>query len=352
MIEEIKFFSSYLIGNKSTIKDAMLLINEVKHKTVFVIDDKNQLQGSVTDGDIRRGMINGYTSLDNIALIMNKVPLTVDGVMSSEHIKKFMTTKDILLLPRVGRLNNILSMYSFLKDPNTDPIKNSMVIMAGGKGTRLYPHTLDKPKALVEVGGKPMLEQLMLRAISFGISNFIISINHLGSQIKEYFQDGSKLGVKISYIEEKQFLGTAGSLASIKTKDLALPLIVINCDVLTKINYKELIKSHLKNKSNGTMVVKKHELTNPYGVVLLEGNKIKGFEEKPIYKNYINAGVYIIDKTIIQLINKGASTDMPVLLEKSIKNGRKINAFHTYEEWFDLGNEADINIADTYINKL
>lgn len=351
MIEKIKNFTKYLVNQKTSIKEVMRLINDIKHKTVFIVDSKTKLIGSVTDGDIRRGIINNFSPLDSVEFIMNKKPLIINSNKSVDTVTKTMVKRGLLLLPKVDLLGNILFIYSIVSDVSKAPIDNTMVIMAGGKGVRLLPRTKDLPKALVKVAGKPMLEQIILTATNFGITSFIISINYLGSKIKKYFGDGSAWNISITYIEEEKFLGTAGALGLLpKNKDKS-PLIVINCDVISELNYTELLDFHVKNKSDATMVVKKHELTNPYGVVRIEGNIIKGFEEKPVYRNFINAGVYVIDRKILKLIKSNQFIDMPVLLEKAIKKGNCIKAFNVYEPWFDLGNEEDLLIANNFIIK-
>lgn len=351
MIEKIKDFSQYLINEDISIKEAMLLINDIKHKTIFIVSNNKKLIGSLTDGDIRRGIINNFSPQDSVKLIMNRNPMLVVDEKSNESIIQTMVDKGILLLPKVNPKGDILFIYSFVNEANNAPLNNTMVIMAGGKGTRLLPKTRDLPKALVKVGGKPMLEQIIITALRFGIRNFIISINYLGLKIKKYFGDGSAWNVNITYIEEKNFLGTAGSLGLLKKSDDLSPLIVINCDVISELNYKELLNFHIQNNSDATLVVKKHELTNPYGVVLLDGNAIKGFEEKPVYKNFINAGVYVLERKILKLIESNKFLDMPVLLENAIKKGNHVKAFNVYEPWFDLGNEEDLIIANNFIKK-
>lgn len=347
MLSKIENFSEYLISDSSKVKTAISKLNDLNVKILFVVKD-NILVGTITDGDIRRGLINNHSLDDGISSIMNKNPFYLTDLTTNKRIKEILVQNDLKILPKVNKYNHIEYLFTYY-DPVLEKISNTMVIMAGGKGSRLLPLTKSIPKALVKVANHPMIEHIIRRGKKSGITNFIISINHLGDKIRNYLGTGSSLGVKISYIEEDSFLGTAGSLSLINKLEANFPILLTNCDVISDLNIKELINYHSQNLSSVTMVVKKHEIQNPFGIVKLNGDKIVGFEEKPIYRNFINTGIYILEKKIINLIKKNEMIDMPLLLERAISKGFEINAFNVHETWFDLGNYSDLENAHNYL---
>ena len=222
--------------------------------------------------------------------------------------------------------------------------QNVMVVMAGGFGTRMRPYTLEKPKPLLEVGGKPILAHIVQRAVEQGFQKIFISVNYLADKIKSYFGDGSKFGITISYIDEDQPLGTAGALGLIRSQ-IDSPFIVANGDVLTDIDYSDLLKRLEKENVEAAMAVKTHELVSPYGVVQLDGLEIKGISEKPSFKTTVNAGIYALTPFVISLIEHDEAIDMPHLLDRLRGHSRRIVAYPMYEQWLDVGRPADLEQA-------
>jgi NDP-sugar pyrophosphorylase family protein len=226
-----------------------------------------------------------------------------------------------------------------------------MVIMAGGRGTRLLPHTAETPKPMLEVAGKPILEHIINRARNQGITNFLLSVNYLGSIIENYFQNGEKFGVSITYIREKEALGTAGGLSLIADR-FTEPIIVTNGDVLTDISYTALLDFHKVNQAKATMAIREFELQNPYGVVIMEGENISGYLEKPISKSFINAGVYVIEPECLLELEYGVYRDMPDLFSYLREKKNKVIAFPIHESWLDIGRPIDLLKANTQKDKL
>ncbi len=218
--------------------------------------------------------------------------------------------------------------------------------MAGGKGTRLHPHTVTCPKPMIKVGNKPMLEILLEQCIASGLVNFYISVNYLKAQIIDYFQDGSKWGVKINYLIEDEPLGTAGSI-SLLPKTLKYPFIVMNADVLTKLNPRHLITFHNEHHSKATLCVREHSINIPFGVVKVNGRHLSDFEEKPTFEYLINAGVYILDPSMLSLIPPRTSIDMPNLLRTFQREGHIISVCPIHEYWIDIGNPKSLQEADS-----
>ena len=216
-----------------------------------------------------------------------------------------------------------------------------MIIMAGGKGARLRPHTEACPKPMLQVGGKPMLEHIIERAKLDGFSNFILAVHYLGHIVEDFFGDGCRLNVKIEYLKEKEPLGTAGALSLLNQK-LNDPFIVTNGDVITDIRYGEVLDFHNRNSGKATMAIKLHEWQNPFGVVKTDGLKIIGYEEKPITQSYINAGVYVLEPSVIQLLKKSSKYDMPEIFAILQEMNELVIAYPSHEQWTDLGRLEDL----------
>jgi NDP-sugar pyrophosphorylase family protein len=235
-----------------------------------------------------------------------------------------------------------LHLWDQITTPQRRP--NIMVIMAGGKGTRLHPHTENCPKPMLLLGDKPMLEHIINRAINNGFSHFMLAVHHLGHMIEDYFGDGSKLNVRIEYIREQTPLGTAGALGLLKSRP-ENPFLVTNGDVLTDINYGELLDFHTRNQAIGTMAVRTHEWQHPFGVVQTRGLDIVGFEEKPISRTHINAGVYVLAPEALNVMNAEEICDMPTLFERLQVDGKRTVAYPMHEPWLDVGRQSDYEKA-------
>jgi len=247
--------------------------------------------------------------------------------------------------------NNTVVRVDYLENFNVKVNHdNWIVIMAGGLGKRLHPLTEDIPKPLVEVKGKPMLESIILELKTHGFTNIFLTVNHKFKMIEEYFGDGSQYGVNIKYIREKKRLGTAGSLSLLK-KLPKLPLIVMNCDLVTNINYSGLLNFHESHNSVATMCVKEYDFEIPYGVAKIEQGLIVGLEEKPIHRSYINAGIYVINPKIIEQVPKDTYYDMTQFFENLIVNNDLPNAFPILEKWMDVGSMIDWKLANFQDNE-
>jgi NDP-sugar pyrophosphorylase family protein len=225
-----------------------------------------------------------------------------------------------------------------------------MIIMAGGLGTRLRPQTETCPKPMLPVAGKPMLEHIIQRAKLEGFHRFILAIHYLGHMIEDYFGDGALLGVKIDYLREEASLGTAGALSLLDPLP-DLPFVVTNGDVITDIRYGELLDFHDRQGAAATMAVRQHEWRHPFGVVQMNGVEIVGFEEKPIARTHINAGVYALDPSTLGVLERSAHCDMPTLFERLQGGGRKTVAYPMHEPWLDVGRISDLVAADSALSE-
>jgi dTDP-glucose pyrophosphorylase len=329
-----------IIFPDSTIKDAIKILNRSGKKILLFLDKNLYLIGTISDGDIRRGLLNGVSLNSKIDKVVNKNPTTVLPNKDATFIYDLMINLEVDQIPEVNEKGICTGLY--LKDFKEahKELENTLIIMAGGKGKRLFPRTKDCPKPLLEVKNKPIILHIIENAKRNGIYKFIISLNYLGHKIEDFLQNGEKYGVEISYLKEKSPLGTAGSLSLIKNIPKS-PLIVINGDLISNINFHEILKFHNKTDSSATMAIKVIENQNPFGVVKIKGTDIVGFEEKPIERSYVNAGIYVINSECLNFLNKSEYIDMPYLFEKLKDKNKKISAYLLNESWIDIGKEDD-----------
>lgn len=338
-----------LLGEKS-IESAILLLEETGAQIVLVVDKQHRLLGTLTDGDIRRGLLADLKLSTSVADIMNKNPVTTTLNATHNQILDQMHLSGVRQIPALDHNQRIRSLYLWNEITTVSPISNSMVIMAGGLGKRLRPQTFDVPKPMILVGGKPILQHIIERAARQGVSNFFISVNHLKEVIKDYFKDGHWLGVKIEYLEEQLPLGTAGALALLSPVP-SDSFIVTNGDVLAEVDYVEILDFHIKNQAVATMGVKYFEWQHPYGVIKTKGTLIDQYEEKPVYRSLINAGIYILSPSVLSFVNPSEVLDMPALFGRLSDAGITQSAYLIHENWIDVGQKTDLENAKRFINE-
>ena len=325
-----------LLSSDATIKEAIENLSGSSMQIIMIISKDNHLIGTVTDGDIRRGMLKNIQLTDKISSIMNSDPLVASPDMSGSFILQLMQSNSFNAIPIVDELKSIkgLHLLNEIIGPQSRP--NEMVIMAGGKGTRLLPKTEDCPKPLLPLNGKPMLEHILIRAKEQGFRKFILSINYLGEMIEDYFSNGSKWDINIDYIREKSPLGTAGSLSVLKGK-LKYPTLVTNADVISDIGYGKLLDYHVEHQNSiATMSVRLHKFQHPFGVVNTDGLNIVGFEEKPVINLNINAGVYVLEPETFNFLEDGEFCDMPSLFMRLKENNMNTIVYPIHETWHDI----------------
>ncbi|NQU17113.1 MAG: NTP transferase domain-containing protein [Candidatus Saganbacteria bacterium] len=338
-----KPIESFLVNKKTTIKQAMKQMTEIGQKSLFVVDQKRRLLGSLSDGDVRKWIINGGSIREKITRIYNKKPRYAKKNFELEDIKKLMLKLVISAVPVVNENNEIESIqiwedvFANKFSMQNKPLDIQVVIMAGGKGTRLDPFTTILPKSLIPIHGKPIIELIMDWFNSYGISEFFVSINHKARMIKSYFEDSNNK-YKISYIEEDRPLGTAGSLRLIKNK-VENQFLVTNCDIILKADCAEIIQSHKNNGYDMTLIVSCRHYKVPYGVCEIEnGGVLRHINEKPEYDLLVNTGVYVMNKELLDIIPKNVIFNMNDLVNRAMKKGFKVGVFPISEDsWIDIG---------------
>jgi dTDP-glucose pyrophosphorylase len=328
----------------SKISDAVQVLNDTGSGIVLVIGAGDELIGTITDGDIRRGLLGGLNLDSPIQEIVHLQAIVVDEMVRRNKILTIMIENKIRQVPILNKDRKVVGLHLW-DDLHIQQLRpNTMMIMAGGRGSRLYPETETCPKPLLKIHDKPILQHIIERAKSEGIQSFIISLHYLGQMIKDYFGDGDKFGVSIKYLEEEIPLGTAGALSLI---DLPLEsdILVTNGDVITEIKYGDILDYHKAHSAFATMAVKRHEFKNPFGVVKVRNFEIYNYEEKPVTLSQINAGVYVLTPPVLKLLTKGVPCDMSTLFQYMIKESHKVVAYPIYEDWLDVGSPNDLEVA-------
>ncbi len=343
----MKNWKEYLIDRKLKVKDAIKMLDNLQ--CIFVVNEDMELFGTITDRDIRQGLLNQITKDASINDIMNKKPSVLREPL--DYIKIRETLKDSYYehYPIIDKNNKIVGVQ------NNDEIQkirydNPVIIMAGGLGKRLAPLTDDCPKPMLKIGNKPLLETLLDGISLQGFQNVYISVNYKAEVIKNFIQDGSLWNLNITYIEEDKPLGTAGSLGLLSS-EITKNTIVINGDLLTKINYKSLLDFHEQNDSKFTLGVREYAYTVPYGVVEIDDTKAKKIIEKPNIKHFVNAGIYVICPDVIQKIPKNKFLNMTDLMKPILDKGL-VYSYPIYEYWVDIGKIEDYERAGNDYTKV
>lgn len=330
-----------LLISGASIHDAIRNLNESALQIVIVVSSDGTLMGTVTDGDIRRGILRDISLESKVETVMQPNAVVVSPALNRDQVIDFMRINKLRQLPIVDEQRRVVGLH--LWDEVTAPQQrpNLVVVMAGGLGTRLRPHTETCPKPMLPVAGKPMLEHIIEQAKSEGFRRFAVSLYYLGHMIEDYFGDGSRIDVEIEYVRESAPMGTAGAIGLLKSRP-ASPFVVTNGDVLTDIRFGDVLDFHARYAAAATMAVSTHEWQHPFGVVHIQGVDIVGFEEKPIARSHVNAGIYVIEPAALDLLTKGERCDMPRLFERAQQAGLRTVAFPMHEPWLDVGRPDDL----------
>jgi len=326
-----------IIKQLDTMQLAIEVLNNEALRIVLVVDNNAKLVGTITDGDIRRSLIKHLPMDTAVSNIMCKTPTVVTSGEGRDVIIDKMKKLDIYQIPILDNQKRIVGLEILtdllLKKRHDNPV----FLMAGGFGKRLRPLTNNTPKPLLQIGTKPILETILEQFISAGFHNIYISTHFKADMIREYFGDGSKWEVSINYIHEDKPLGTAGALGLLPKDMIDLPILMMNGDLLTKIDFQQLLEFHIKQGGDATMCTKEYDFQVPYGVIKAKDQIITSIVEKPVHKFFVNAGIYVLNPAILKTIDGVSYLDMPNLLEVKVKNGGQVNMFPLHEYWLDIG---------------
>ena len=341
---------SLLIGPQTTIKQAMHRLNETAEKILFVADQDRNLLGTVTDGDIRRGIINDRGFHDPVETIMRRNYIFVSSAEDDlqNHVKKKMLESGIEQIPVLDTRNRIVDvvLWTDLLEKKTVEASsarhpNQVVIMAGGKGTRMDPFTRILPKPLIPIGDKPIIELIMEKFSHHGFHRFQYTLNYKKEFIKAFLRE-NQYPYEIGWVEEPDFLGTAGSLALLRDK-LTEPFFITNCDsLLVDINFSDILDWHREQQAAITIIGCHNEYKIPFGVLEISDGRLERISEKPVHDVIINTGVYVMEPRVLSLIKDGDKIDMNVLIDAVIKKD-KVTVFPIYGNWLDIGQWEEYN---------
>lgn len=337
---------SCILSPDNSVRDAIDNLIASSKRIVLVLSEDEKFLGIISDGDIRRGLLRGIGLDSRLSEIIQRAAIVASPELPRDVVKQLMLTHKIQQIPIIDSHDQVQGLHEWDYLDSAPERNNQFVVMAGGEGKRLLPYTLNTPKPMVLIHGKPMLEHILLRAKSNGFRNFVLIVHHLSQVIEEYFGDGKKWDIRIHYIKEDKPLGTAGGLAQ-----LCIPnsdhIVVTNGDVLSDLNYAEILQFHLDNGAIATMAVRQHEIAHPFGVVNLEGLRIVGIEEKPVQRNYINAGVYVLSGEAIHSLAQGVFMNMTDFFATLLASSKNICAYPIHESWIDVGRPEDLREVTT-----
>ncbi|MDD5249249.1 MAG: nucleotidyltransferase family protein [Rhodocyclaceae bacterium] len=336
----MKDWKSTLISRDASLQQAIETLDVGSLQIALVVDVDRRLLGTVTDGDIRRGILRGMSLNQSIQGIMNVHPTVARVDENLSEVLVNMRRKQLHRIPVVDERGCVIGVRLLEELTQPHGRENWVVLMAGGLGSRLRPLTDGCPKPMLKIGDRPLLETIIERFIEQGFRRFFVSVNYMADRIKEHFGDGDKWGAQIHYLEEDRKLGTAGALSLLPDKPSA-PILVMNGDVLTKINFAQLLDFHREHHAQATMCVREYDFQVPYGVVKIDNCRITGIDEKPIQRFFVNAGIYVLEPEAMQYVPQEMFFDMPSLFETLIGAGKETVVFPIREYWLDIGQMAD-----------
>lgn len=341
-----------VLSPKHSVLDALAMINAAALRVCLVVDQELHLLGVITDGDIRRAILNNISLTQSVTAVMNPTPITVSAKLTRAQLLETMRERSILSLPVVDEAGKLIGLETWEQVAKAPSYDNPVFIMAGGFGTRLRPLTDRCPKPMLKVGDKPILEILLSQFLKAGFKNIYISTHYMPEQITDYFGDGSAWGASIRYVYEETPLGTGGALGLLPDDIPALPLIMINGDVLTTVDLERLLDFHNVHQPAATMCVREYDYQIPYGVISGDGHRIIKMQEKPIQRYFVNAGIYVVSPDLFMSVPNQERIDMPTLLEQQIAQQKDVLMFPIHEYWLDIGRLDDFNKAQIDVKEL
>jgi dTDP-glucose pyrophosphorylase len=336
---------AFTVSPATPILETMRVIDREKTQIALVADEAGRLLGTVTDGDIRRGILRGLPLDAPVSQVMNAKPVLAKHTSDPQQILDIMRKLKIHQVPVVDEAGIVLGLETQDDLLRPERRENWVVLMAGGEGTRLLPLTEDCPKPLLRVGDRPILETILMGFVEQGFHQFFISIKYKGEMIEEHFGDGKKWGVEIRYLREDSPLGTAGALGLLPARP-ELPLIVMNGDVLTQVKFSRILDFHLQRGAEATMGVRDFTFRIPFGVVNTENEAIVGLEEKPLKQYFVNAGIYVVSPAALAELKPGERLDMPSLFQRVNDRRGLTVAYPIQEYWMDIGRLGDFDRAN------
>ena len=335
----------------ATITDAVKRLDSAALKLVVVVDDQRRLLGTISDGDVRRGLLRGVDLSGPVSEIMNRSPVSWRPGEDRAAALTEMRARLVRILPVLDEDGRLVELEEVGDKAADGERPNLVVIMAGGRGSRLAPLTEDCPKPMLKVGDKPILQTIIEQLRAQGFRRFCVSLNYMAEVVTDHFGDGERWGVDISYVHETEPKGTAGALSLLREKP-EHPIIVLNGDLLTQLDFGQLLAFHAEQQSTATVCLRQYEFQVPYGAVEVDGLNISGIREKPVFRCFVAAGIYCFDPEVLSLVSPDGKVDMPELISAMLAEGRAIRSFPIHEYWLDIGRMPDFQAAQSDYGRL
>lgn len=332
------------------INDAVRALDESPIKFLIIINKNGELVGTVTDGDIRRGILKGIPLQSAVSQVMNGSPIVAQEKESPKKYFRALRKIPSSLLPVVNEKKQVIDLLLIDSESSSGIKENPVLILAGGLGTRLGDLTKQTPKSLLPIGDTPIIEMAIQNLVRYGFQRFFISVNYKADMIRESLGNGDRLKCEIQYLQEEDRLGTAGPLSLLDGK-VNQPFLVMNGDIVTKIDFDSLFQFHAEHKEMATMCVKEYDMQVPFGVVQLDDNRVTDINEKPVHKFFVSAGINVMNPEAIALVPKKTYFDMPTLFDLILKKNKGVRAFPIMEYWLDVGRHTDLEKAQTDFGK-
>jgi dTDP-glucose pyrophosphorylase len=337
--------SKFVIRPEQTVRDAMLVISDNWREFALVAERDLHVIGVITDGDIRRGLLAGLTLASPASAIMTRDYLAVDPRLGRAAVLDLMKARSIRHVPVLDGNRRLVGIHFLEALIGTTEKPNAAVIMAGGEGRRLRPLTDSKPKPMMEVAGRPILERIVLHLVGYGVKRIFIAVNYLADMIRDHFGCGDKFGCRIEYLHEDRPLGSGGAL-SLLPRNLAHPVLVMNGDLVSQFDVSRMLEHHAREAATATIAARHHRIDIPFGVLELREGCLAGLSEKPSAHFLINAGIYVLEPTLLKLIPDGRFYPVTNLFDRLLTEQRKVAVYPIEEDWIDIGRREDLSRAN------
>jgi dTDP-glucose pyrophosphorylase len=348
----MKPWEAVLIGPQASLHEAISTLDKGGLQIAIVVDQERRILGSLTDGDVRRALLRQVPLSTPVGEVMHRRPHTTPATSSKEQVLALMERHQLLQIPLAdaeGRIVGLETLHGLLQSRRKH---NAVFLMAGGFGKRLQPLTDHCPKPLLKVGDKPILELIIEGFVKAGFHRFFISTHYRPEMIREGIGDGSRWDVSVEYVHEEDPLGTGGALGLLPHEHIQEPMFMMNGDLLTNLDFAKLLQFHEEHEGVATMCVREYEHRVPYGVIQTDGLRITSMVEKPAYRHFINAGIYVLSPEVVRAVARGRQVDMPTLLQEQMDQGRAVNMFPLHEYWLDIGRMEDFQRAQAEVTGL
>lgn len=342
---ESQDLARFIVRPDQTVREAMQVISDNWRELALVADDALRVLGVITDGDIRRGLLNGLTMQSPASAVMTREYVCVPPHADRAGVLDLMKARSIRQVPVIDGERRLVGIHFLEALIGTSEKPNAAVIMAGGEGRRLRPFTDTRPKPMMEVAGRPILERIVLHLVGFGIKRIFLSVNYLAHMIQDHFGDGERFGCAIEYLHENEPLGSGGAL-SLLPSGIDHPLLVMNGDLVSQFDVSRMLAQHHREQAEATLAARHHQVDIPFGVLEVDGARLSRLTEKPTAHYLINAGIYVLDPALIDEIPRGRFYPMTDLFDGLLKQNRRVSVYRIEEDWIDVGRREDLSRAN------